>query len=40
MDRKLSNLMKKRKKTLRKIKKGYQVKENDTEKPAYIKGGF
>ena len=40
MDRKLSDVVKKRRKTLRTIRKGYQDKENDTEKPAYIKGGF
>ena len=40
MDRKLSDVVKRRRKTLRTIKQGYQDKENDTEKPAYIKGGF
>ena len=40
MDRKLSDMVKKRRKTLRTIEKGYQDKENYTEQPAYIKGGF
>ena len=40
MNRKLSDVVKRRRKTLRTIKQGYQDKENDTEKPGYIKGGF
>ena len=40
MNRKSSEPVRKRRKTLRSIKKGFEDEENQNEKPSYEKGGF
>ena len=40
MNRKSSEPVKKRRKTLRSIKKGFQDREMEKGKPSYLKGGF
>ena len=40
MNRKSSEPAKKRRKTLRSIKKGFEDEENQKEQPSYVKGGF